>query len=249
MHYDVIILGATFASAGIAEVLKERCLILERRPQAGYEFINALRFGTDYDQETITPQGASLLKAFCERGLMNDDRICLFECAFPFYNHLKDKNILLNTEIVLVEKLSDGFKVVTHGVSGFKTHTARHIIDTRVVEEDIAQKTLNILVNGAEITLSDQYSVEKWGYEHDKVIKCPILRSDGFLEARKKAFRLLQDLPETAKIAMVADEFDYLLNSDYPKTVNEIIHLPSCSFSNPILAYDFGVRFANEENL
>ena len=42
--YDVIVLGATFAAAGIAQRHKEKCLVIERRAQAGYEFFGALDF-------------------------------------------------------------------------------------------------------------------------------------------------------------------------------------------------------------
>lgn len=41
--YDVIVLGATFAAAGIAQKLGEHCLVIERRAQAGCEFFGALR--------------------------------------------------------------------------------------------------------------------------------------------------------------------------------------------------------------
>ena len=36
--YDVIVLGATYAAAGIAQQYKENCLVIERRLQGGYEF-------------------------------------------------------------------------------------------------------------------------------------------------------------------------------------------------------------------
>ena len=45
--YDVIVLGATFAAAGIAERYGKRCLVIEARAQAGYEFFGALHFDTD----------------------------------------------------------------------------------------------------------------------------------------------------------------------------------------------------------
>lgn len=45
--YDVIVLGATFAAAGIAQQYKEKCLVIERRAQAGYEFFGALDFSVD----------------------------------------------------------------------------------------------------------------------------------------------------------------------------------------------------------
>lgn len=41
--YDVIVLGATFAAAGIAQKLGERCLVIERKGMAGSEFFGALR--------------------------------------------------------------------------------------------------------------------------------------------------------------------------------------------------------------
>ena len=40
--YDVIVLGATFASAGIARECKDRCLVIEQSAQAGGEFTSAL---------------------------------------------------------------------------------------------------------------------------------------------------------------------------------------------------------------
>lgn len=41
--YEVIVLGAGFAAAGIARQLGERCLVIERRAKAGSEFFGALR--------------------------------------------------------------------------------------------------------------------------------------------------------------------------------------------------------------
>ena len=40
--YDTIILGATFAAAGIAQECKGSCLVIEQRAQAGWEFTGAL---------------------------------------------------------------------------------------------------------------------------------------------------------------------------------------------------------------
>lgn len=51
--YDVIVLGATFAAAGIAQQYKEKCLVIERRLQAGYEFFGALHL--DVEESSIYP--------------------------------------------------------------------------------------------------------------------------------------------------------------------------------------------------
>lgn len=45
--YDVIVIGATFVSAGIAEKYKEKCLVIEESAQAGYEFFGALDFSVN----------------------------------------------------------------------------------------------------------------------------------------------------------------------------------------------------------
>ena len=45
--FDMIVLGATFAAAGIAHQYKEKCLVIERRAPAGYEFFGALHFAVD----------------------------------------------------------------------------------------------------------------------------------------------------------------------------------------------------------
>ena len=42
--YEVIVLGATFAAAGIAHKYQEKCLVLERSARAGYEFFGAQGF-------------------------------------------------------------------------------------------------------------------------------------------------------------------------------------------------------------
>lgn len=45
--YDAIVLGATFTAAGIARQYNEKCLVIERRAQAGYEYFGALDFSED----------------------------------------------------------------------------------------------------------------------------------------------------------------------------------------------------------
>ena len=42
--YEVIVLGATFAASGIAHRYKEKCLVIERQPRAGYEFFGGESF-------------------------------------------------------------------------------------------------------------------------------------------------------------------------------------------------------------
>ncbi len=45
-RYEVLVLGATFAAAGLAQVPGSRCLVVDRCGQPGWEFLGALNFGT-----------------------------------------------------------------------------------------------------------------------------------------------------------------------------------------------------------
>ena len=246
MLYDVIVLGATFLGAGIAEAVGDRCLVIERRPQAGYEFINSLKFGCDYEKPLKSSAAKSLLQNFEQNGAFNGDRICLFECAPHFYSRLLNKNILLNTEIITVEQNGDVFTVTTHGVSGYRIHQAKTVIDTRPSPQLTTAKYLNFIVNtDNNATLPDGLTVEKFGYECDTVIKCKVDLNDDFLVARKKVFDVATTL-KGFKVAMVADEFEYVFKTIDNKKVNGIIALPSQSFANPLLAFDEGVIIGGE---
>lgn len=59
--YELIVLGATFAAAGIAKVHQEKCLIIEPGMEAGYEFTQALRPGLQED---------FLYRSFCKSNVL-----------------------------------------------------------------------------------------------------------------------------------------------------------------------------------
>lgn len=247
MNYDVIVIGATFAAAGLVQVFGDKCLVLERRPQAGYEFLNAAKFGTDYDKALETDAAKALYEKFVEKQAFDGDRICLFDCAGPFYSLLEGKNILLNMEIVSVEKIEGGFEVTAHGVSGYRTFTAKKVIDTTVHSDMVEAKTLNLLVNTDEENapaLPADLNTEKWGYEEDTLIKCGVAADAGYIEARRAVAALIDTLPAEYKVAFVADCFDYELKPGYPAEKDGIVYLPSCAYKNPLLAFDAGVLYA-----
>lgn len=246
MIYDVIVLGATFLGAGIAEAVGDRCLVIERRPQAGYEFINSLKFGHNYEKSLKTATAKSLLQNFEQNGAFNGDRICLFECAPHFYSRLLNKNILLNTEIITIEQSNDTFTVTTHGVSGYRVHQAKTVIDTRSLPEMTTDKYLNFIVNtDNNSTLPDGLTTENFGYECDTVIKCKVDLCDDFKTARKKVFDIATTL-KGFKVVMVADEFEYVFKTIETAKSKGIKSLPSQSFENPLLAFDAGVILGGE---
>lgn len=62
--YEVIVLGATFAAAGIASKLKENCLVIERRGDGGYEFFGG-QFFADTENLSVYPFLKECDTVFC----------------------------------------------------------------------------------------------------------------------------------------------------------------------------------------
>ena len=75
MSYEIIVLGATFTAAGIAQKYKEKCLIMERSTLAGYEFLSALNFGTEYSCEPI----------------LDEAKISGIKCVFNFIDEMNSR--------------------------------------------------------------------------------------------------------------------------------------------------------------
>ena len=247
MNYDVIVIGATFTAAGLVQAYGDKCLVLERRPQAGYEFLNAAKFGTDYAEKLVSEEAIALEEQFVEKNAFDGDRICLFDCASSYYKLLEGKNVLLNMEIVSVEKIDGGFEVTAHGVSGYRTFTAKKVIDTTVHKDMVEAKTLNLLVNTEEenpAPLPADLKTEKWGYEVDTLIKCAVAAEAGYIEARRAVAELIDTLPAEYRVAFVADCFDYELKPGYPVEKDGIVYMPSVAYKNPLLAFDAGVLYA-----
>lgn len=246
MMYEIIVIGATFTAAGILQKYGDKCLVLERRPQAGYEFLNALKFGYGYDESLKSAEAKDLYEKFAERKAFSDNRICLFDCASILYSLFEGKNVMLNMELLSVEKDDEEFTVTAHGVSGFKTYRAKKVIDTIVHNDMIEKKTLNFLVNSESLKNADIFKTlktENWGYAGDIAIKCDVDKNSTYAQARQRIKQLSESLPEEYKIAFIADCFDYEVKSGYPIEKDGIFYMPSVAYKNPVQAYDAGISY------
>jgi len=205
MNYKVIILGATWLATGLAEELGNKCLIIERRPQAGYEYLNAMKW----------------------------DSKRMFDSAVPLYKSLKRKNVLLQTEVVSVRKEAQGYEVVTHGVSGFRTWHADSVIDTRPEKNKSISKSLNILVSSGEDS-------------ELKVLRCPVSLKTDYAEARKIVAERIAELPKGNLVIHIADMFEYEMDEAYVVQEDGVILMASCAFDDPWLALESGARYVKE---
>lgn len=238
--YEVIVLGATFAAAGIAARCGGSCLVLERRLQAGYEFFGALQFGSGYDKKVFGKEALELHQKFLQA---ENGYYCCDAHIYPFFC---PDHTLFATEIVSVERKDGVFQCLIHGVDGFRTFEARQIVDTRCHEKTVVSKTYNLLITSDKTPSFPNISAEKAGREDHYVLRCPVSPSCGYAEARAEAGKIIQGFSEDQRVILFANEFDYQLNKEALKNENGIRYLPSKAYENPILAFDAGLSLGEE---
>ncbi len=231
--YEVIVLGATFAAAGIAHTYKKNCLVLEQGLQAGTEFYGALQYGTGY-YESVQAEAAALAKAFAEGSI--------YSCDAEIYPYLQEADILFGSKLAEVEKTESGFVCTVHCVDGFHSFAAKQVIDTRCNEKMALSKTFNMLMESKETPSFSGVEIAKAGLDHHYVLRMPVALSCSFPEARAAARKIVEQFSQTQNLLLSAWMFDYQVNPDYPKTKDGILYLPSKLYKNPVLAFAAGLE-------
>lgn len=245
-RYEVLVLGATFAAAGLAQVLGSRCLVVDRRAQPGWEFLGALNFGAGYDRPLACTAAQQLQQEWAQRGCFAaNGRINLLDCGASLCRRLEGAQVLLNSAIAAVEKAPEGFVVTTHGTAGFRRWTARRVIDTRCPAAKIVQKSYHALLHTETPELLQNMQLERWGDEGDFVLKCPVPPEASFAQARAALQAQLRQLPAGYRPVLTAGAFA-CVPDETPPEEDGVEYLISCNYANPLLAYDAGVRYGEE---
>ena len=206
--YEVIVLGATFAAAGIAQQYKEKCLVLERSARAGYEF-------------------------FCAQGFLAD-------AGLSVYPYFRECHTVFCTEICEVTQNDGYFLCQTHGVDGFRTYKAKKLIDTRCKDAMCVSKTFDLLVESEEIPVFPNTTWEQTEWENRYVLRCEVPLDCSYTEARLLAGEVVRSFSENQRLILAADEFDYHVKADYPKTEGGCLYMPSKAYASPQQAFQAG---------
>jgi len=238
--YEVIILGATFAAAGIARRFKENCLVIEGSTRAGYEFFGALNFGCGYHIKPKTHEALSLQSTLigANGNIYGGDR-----CIYPYF---QEANILFSSHIVSVQQQGGCFVCQVHGVNGFASYRAKAVIDTRCNEGCSLSKTYNLMIESENTPSFPGLPGKKTWAENHYIISCPVPLQDSFTEARLAAMEIMNQFSETQRLILSADVFDYQVKPGYPKTESGILYLPSKAYKNPVLAFEAGYLVKEE---
>lgn len=234
--YEVIVLGATFAAAGIAQRYGKKCLILEQKETAGYEFFGALCYGSGYEKAPSRKESAALQKSLLEGGLYGGDR--------NIYPCLKAAQVRFRTTLVSVHKKDGFFLCETHGIDGFVTFDAKKVVDTRTGDAICDSKTYNLLMESPEVPSFPGVLTEKGYAENHYILRCPVPLDCSYPQAHQAARRIIAAFGDGQRLIYSADVFDYQVKNGYPGEETGILLLPSKSYENPVLAFEAGLEAA-----
>ena len=237
--YEVIVLGATFAAAGIAGQHKEKCLVIERRAQAGYEFFGALHFGYNNSGKIHEEAALSLQRKFAEEKSF----LCCDSLIYPFF---QECHTIFAAQLVSVQKIDEGFLCTVHGASGYTRYIGKKVIDTRCNSEISSYKTYNILMESDTEPAFPHTTYEKISDKNRYVLFCPVPLSCNYSEARSIAFDVIKQFGQNQRVIILANEFDYYVKGEYPRKNGEILIFPSKFYGSPLLAFQSGECLGKE---
>lgn len=230
--YDVIVLGATFAAAGVVLGCKGSCLVVDRSLRAGYEFFGALQWGSGYEK-TLQREEARQLQQLLRGGFFGGDR--------HIYPLLEKGEVRFGTQVISVESTENGFRCLTHSVEGYAAYEAKTVIDTRTHSPMCLSKTYNFLMESREVPAFPGVSCQATELEGRYLVCCPVDLAWDYPQAREVAWNTVSRFSGEQKLILFADEFDYQLKPGYPKKEQGVLFLPSKAYENPCLALEAGI--------
>jgi len=242
--YDLILIGATFLSVGIAKAYKGKCLIIEPKAKPGYEFIDSFAVGENYDKELLTDEGRAFKNYFESEELCDNPFTPEWTAFLSNYICKNNIDILIFTNVLKVEQNDNSNKLTIFNSLGKGEILADRVIDTRT--NSIAYKTLNAVVYGEEFYEFCDGIKEIYRKDLVRIVEFKMPASYDYPEARNAVYSIWKGRPEElndTRLAAVADIFfekSDVENKNISLGYDEIY---STYHANPFLAFDKGILF------
>lgn len=240
--YDLVLIGATFLSVGIAKGYKGNCLIIEPKAKPGYEFIDSFAETTGYDKECVTEDGKNLKKYFSEEGLLENPFIPEWTAFLSNYICKNNIHVLLFTNVLKLEEIENSKKLTIFNSLGRSEILADKVIDTRT--NSFSYKTLNAVIYGDEFFPFNDALEEIYRKDSVRIVKVTIPNGYDYPQAREMVYSLWANRPEELKdtrLAAVADIFFEKSDVKSRSISSGYDEIYSTFYENPFLAFDEGV--------
>lgn len=239
--YDVVILGATFLSLGVAKVQNGNTLIIDSKGKPGYEFIDAYHNGDNYAFTPQTPEGKAFRSFMEEQGLCQNVFIPEWTAYVSDWICKNNLSVLLFTTVLSVENHGDSKKITIFNSNGKQVIYARKVIDT--VTHDYTKKTLNLVSYGE---CPEAFTPAMEVTPHDELfslVSFDIPLSYCMAQAKQVLYTAWENRPESCKnttIAALSDTFYLKAANGFRQTAENQYEAPSTFYDNPFMAFDKG---------
>ncbi len=132
-EYARLIVGATCAGLGQALAQPAGTLLVEASACVGWEFIEAMNPGTEWEQsEGLCDLATDLRQELLRRNILHEGRVHLPALAPVLFQRLRDSGAayLFLTDIIEVKPEGDGFAVTLFNQGGRREVTVKRLLDT-----------------------------------------------------------------------------------------------------------------------
>ncbi len=243
--FKTLIIGSSFSAIGYAEHTANT-LIIEESEMLDTSFYLPMRGFEGSPYAAKTEKGKELLQIFSDLGIISDSgmNVNAFEIGLCRYAQRNPKSIYLKCRFVAAERTDDGYTATLLHNGGLERISAEKIIDTRAAYPTKQSLAVIFDANGGELNVDEITRVFKNSeprvafYEGRYVLYAKTNATD-INDAKAEIINKWTEL-SGYRILYIAPVF-YQIYDKYPK-------LSDGTFDNPIEAFEYGMRFAREED-
>ena len=231
--FDVIILGATFAAAGLAQHYKQDCLVIEASHRAGYEFYGTLQ---EFPLDTYLPKqpaACALREKLMQMPVIHGSHPAI-------YPYFQDCHIRFGTQVAAIRREKTGFFCTVHGSQGFVTYQAKTIVDTRCSDAISQSKTYNFLMESPALPAFSGAICKETAVPGRYLVQCQLPCDCDFPQARNAMLAIMEQFTPQQRLILSADVFDYRVQPGDPQTREGIVYFPSKAYESPVHAMEAG---------
>lgn len=208
----VLIIGCSFMATGIAEVLKEKCRIVQRGMIPGEEFTGTYRPGKEWGQELSQAWIKEFKEELKQRNVLGEgDKTYLPGLLPTLYGLIKRRALPVDfmTSVIQINKIGNRIETVLTDASGCYKVRSRLLIDTTMDgllsegKKIQRRKSIHALVHSASgmelsglVTEEKDLKMSACNCSEELNMSFPLAFEDTIVDARKKLYEFWTNRPK-----------------------------------------------------
>ena len=258
MRVETVIIGGSCLGAGMLAG-DSGALLIERSASIGSEYFNSYRECIGWDVTLRSAEAEGLRYELREKCV--DGEMDFYALAPVMYDFLKaySNRIMMCTELVFIEERDGGFLLECRNQSGMINIECEKLIDVSPVtvsRRDWGRKNITAKYLRAALCVKDgmpacceMLEQRKGRGDWESVIGLKLAPAVSWSTARGELLSSFINDPgrNDAKIALIAREFDYVLETVRHEFSPNWTFISPLTFANPLEAFDAGISLRSME--